>query len=215
MQVHQGHAPRGVYVITPDWSDTARLCKTVEQALRGGAGAVQLRNKTASAALRRELALALAPIVRAAGRPFFVDNDLELAIDAGADGLHIGRDDGDPAEVRAKLPSAMMLGVSCYADLQRVQVAMKAEAAYVALGAIAASKTKVGAALAPLERITEARRLGAHVAASGGIDRDNIARVAAAGALAVGVVSAIFDAQDPQRATAELVARFAMGATGT
>jgi thiamine-phosphate pyrophosphorylase len=105
----------------------------------------------------------------------------------------------------------MILGVSCYADLALVVRAMDAGAAYVAMGAMFPSKTKTGAAVAPLERIGQARGLGAHVVASGGIGPENIALVAAAGADATGVVSAIFDAADPTAATAELVARFAMG----
>src|SRR5262249_38522355 len=210
MPAAQQDAPRGVYLITPDWSDTARLCDVVAQAIRAGASAIQYRNKIATAELRREQARALATVTQRVGRPFFVDNDAELAVAVGADGLHIGREDGDPGDMRAKLPGAMMLGGSCYADLEEVKYAVKAGASYVALGAMAASKTKVGAAIAPIDVIAAARQLGAHVVASGGVDRDNITRIAAAGAHAVGVVSAVFDAQDPLTATTELVARFSL-----
>src|SRR5262245_59894292 len=103
--------PRGVYLITPDWANTARLVSVVAAAIRGGAGAIQYRNKSASADLRREQSHALARLTHSAGLPFFVDDDATLAIEAGANGLHIGRADGDPVEVRAKLPPAMMLGV--------------------------------------------------------------------------------------------------------
>jgi thiamine-phosphate pyrophosphorylase len=203
-----------VYLITPDCEDTKRLERLVAAAIGAGAGAVQYRNKTAAPSLRSEQARALVRVVQSAGLAFFVDNDAALAIDVGADGLHIGRQDGDPAAVRATLPPAMMLGVSCYADLALVAHAVTAGAAYVALGAMFPSKTKIGAAIAPVGRIGEARRLGAHVVASGGIGRDNIAQIAAAGAQAVGVVSAVFDADDAARATADLVARFAMGVQG-
>lgn len=208
-------APRGVYLITPDWADTQRLVDAVAAAVRGGVGAVQYRNKPALPSLRLEQAQAAGRITQAAGLPFFVDDDAGLAVAVGADGLHIGRGDGDPAEVRAKLPPAMLLGVSCYADLELVARAVRDRADYVALGAMAPSKTKVGAALAPIERIREARRLGAHVVASGGIGQHNIASMAAAGAHAVGVVSAVFDARDPHHAAADLVARFDAGAKAT
>lgn len=204
-----------MYLITPDWADTQALVAAVAAAVRGGAGAVQYRNKVAPSLLRRDQAQAVGRITQAAGLPFFVDDDAALAVAVGADGLHIGRDDGDPAEVRAKLPPAMLLGVSCYADLDLVARAVRAHAEYVALGAMSPSKTKVGAALAPIERIREARRLGAHVVASGGIGRENIASIAAAGAHAVGVVSAVFDASEPERAAADLVARFDAGAKTT
>jgi thiamine-phosphate pyrophosphorylase len=204
--------PRGLYLITPDWPDTQRLQATVAAAIRGGAGAIQYRNKSASMALRREQARLLAHTTQSAGLPFFVDDDAALAVEVGADGLHIGQGDGDPREVRAKLPPALMLGVSCYADLERVAQAVRFGAAYVALGAMFPSKTKPGAALAPLECIGRARQLGAHVVASGGIGRENISVLAAAGAQAVGVVSAVFDAAEPMSATAELIARFVQGA---
>lgn len=208
---HAG-TPHGVYVITPDWSDTVRLEAAVAAAIRGGAGAVQYRNKTAAASLRAEQARILARLTQSAGLPFFVDDDADLAIAVGADGLHIGRDDGDLATVRAKLPPAMLLGVSCYGDLDRVVDAVEAGAAYVAIGVMYPSRTKIGARSVPVARIGEARRLGACVVASGGIDASRIALMAEAGADAVGVVSAIFDAQEPERATAALAARFAMGA---
>jgi thiamine-phosphate pyrophosphorylase len=207
--------PRGVYLITPDWANTDRLETVVAAAIRGGAAAIQYRNKSAGADLRRAQSRALAHLTQSAGLPFFVDDDAALAIEVGADGLHIGRADGDPAEVRAKLPPAMMLGVSCYADLALVAQAVRIGAAYVALGAMAASRTKPAAGIGPLECIGQARRLGAHVVASGGISRANIEQVAAAGARAVGVVSAVFDASDPMNATAELVAGFALGAQRT
>ena len=213
--IERGRVPRGIYVITPDWADTQRLETMVSAAIRGGAGAIQYRNKSAPATLQREQAAALARIAHAAGLPFFVDNDAALAIAVGADGLHIGRTDGDPGEVRAKLPRSMIFGVSCYADLASVEMAVHAGAGYVALGVMFPSPTKPGAALAPAGIIGEARRRGAHVVASGGISERNVAAVAAAGAHAVGVVSAVFDAIEPERATAALVARFASGAGQT
>jgi thiamine-phosphate pyrophosphorylase len=211
MVIKDARLPRGVYLITPDWTDTARLGAAVAAAIRGGAGAVQYRNKTASAALRIEQAGVLRQLTRSAGLPFFVDNHADLAVAVEADGLHIGRDDGLPAAVRATLPPPMQLGVSCYGDLRLVAQAIEAGAGYVALGAMSASRTKVGAPIVPIDIIGAARRLGVAVVASGGIDADNIAAIAAAGADAVGVVSAIFDAPDPEHATRTLAARFAMG----
>lgn len=212
MSSQSARVPHGVYVITPNWDDTARLEAAVAGAIRGGAGAVQYRNTTASAPLRIEQARVLARLTQSAGLPFFVDNDADLAVTVGADGLHIGREDGDPSAVRAKLPPAMQLGVSCYGDLDRVVDAVEAGAAYVAIGVMYPSRTKAGARSVPVGRIGEARRLGACVVASGGIGPTSIALMAEAGADAVGVVSAVFDAEDPERATAALAARFAMGA---
>lgn len=212
MVVKRGPVPVGIYLITPDWADTRRLCNVVAAAIRGGVGAVQYRNKTATGILRREQAFALRHLTRATHTPFFIDDDAVLAMAVGAEGLHIGRDDGDPVAVRAKLASAMTLGVSCYADLTRVVAALAAGAGYVAMGAMFASRTKVGAGIAPLERLRQARDLGAHVVASGGITGENVRLVAAGGAAAAGLVSAVFDAHDPELAARDLVARFAEGA---
>ncbi|HLE67547.1 MAG TPA: thiamine phosphate synthase, partial [Burkholderiales bacterium] len=92
---------RGLYAITPDDADSARLVARVRAALEGGdAGgwaALQYRSKLASRELRREQARTLAALARAKGIPFIVNDDIELALEIGADGAHLGREDGDLA----------------------------------------------------------------------------------------------------------------------
>ena len=81
---------RGLYAVTPDETDTPTLRAMVHAALEGGASAIQYRNKAADSALRREQALALATLCRQRGVPLIINDHLALALDIGADGLHLG-----------------------------------------------------------------------------------------------------------------------------
>lgn len=187
----------GLYAITPDEPRTDMLVDKVGQALRGGAAAVQYRNKAAGAALRLEQGRALAALCRAAGAAFIVNDDLALALDLGADGVHLGADDGELAEARRRLGQAGLLGASCYNRIELAEAAARAGADYLAFGSVFSSATKPGAVRAPLALFAEARRSFAlPLVAIGGISLQNAAEVFAAGADAIAVISALFDAGD-------------------
>lgn len=178
---------RGLYAITGD--DLAR----VEDAIASGAlCALQFRDKSGSA-VRLERARRIAHACRAHGVAFIVNDDLELALALGADGVHLGRADGDLAAARARLPGRL-LGASCYdrADLAERAVAQGAD--YVAFGSVFASPTKPHAVRAPLALL--ARDYGVPKVAIGGITLDNAPQVIAAGADALAVISDLFDAPD-------------------
>ena len=187
----------GLYAITPDEPRTDILVDKVGQALRGGASALQYRNKTAGTALRLEQGRALAALCRAAGAAFIVNDDLALALELGADGAHLGADDGDLAEARRHLGQDKLLGVSCYDRVELAQVAAQAGADYLAFGSVFDSSTKPGAVRAPLAIFAAARRsFSLPLVAIGGITLQNAPQVFAAGADAVAVISALFDAGD-------------------
>jgi len=189
--------PCGLYALTPDEPDTARLASRVRAAVAGGAAAVQYRNKPADAPLRRDQAQVLVRICGEAGVPLIVNDDVELALDVGAAGVHLGRDDGDLAGARARLGADKLIGASCYDRLDLAARAVAAGADYVAFGAAFASPTKPAAVRAPLALLGEAkRRLGVPVVAIGGITLDNAALAIAAGADALAVITALFDADD-------------------
>jgi len=189
--------PRGLYAITPDEPDTDRLLVLVRAALAGGAVAVQYRSKNASAALRREQARALAELCRTHGAPLIVNDDVRLAREAGADGAHLGAEDGDLADARRQLGPDRLLGASCYDRLDLAIAAKAAGADYVAFGSVFDSPTKPAAVRAPLALFAEARgAVGLPLVAIGGITPENAAAVIAAGADAVAVISAVFDAPD-------------------
>ena len=107
------HALRGLYAVTPDEPDTGRLLALAHAVLAGRPALLQYRNKGADAGLRREQAQALRDACRVAGVPFIVNDDLALALEIDADGAHLGREDGPPAEARAALGAQRILGLTC------------------------------------------------------------------------------------------------------
>ena len=198
---------RGLYAVTPDDRLLPRLSALVEMALEGGVRLVQYRNKPAPPPMRRAQAADLLRICRAFGAKLIVNDDFRLAVEIGADGAHLGRDDF-PAEglatAREALGPGRILGVSCYGDLDLAEAAAKAGADYLAFGSVFPSVTKPGASRVSLETLREARcRFDLPVAAIGGITLDNAPEVIAAGADLLAVVSDLFDAMDVRRRAKE------------
>jgi thiamine-phosphate pyrophosphorylase len=144
-----------------------------------------------------------------------VNDDVEIAASSGADGVHLGRDDGDLATARLRLPN-QLLGVSCYNEFDRACAAIAGGADAVAFGSMYPSVTKPAAVRAPLSLLTDAHAAWPHrrIIAIGGINTDNVATVAAAGADAAAVLDAIFGAKSPASAARELVRRFDEGRRG-
>lgn len=204
----------GLYGITPEWDDTDRLLQAVSLAVRGGMQALQLRRKLASPEMRLAQARALRAACSQHGISFIVNDDWRLALDVGADGVHLGRDDADEKTVQQLAQQGLQVGVSCYADLDRVRMALDAGACCVGLGAVYPSPTKPQAPVVPLETIRQARRLcaasaqsglRATVVAIGGITPHNAAPVAAAGADALALISGLFEARDVEAAARAVV----------
>ncbi len=189
----------GLYAITPDAADSHALIERVRSAMHGSAprgwAALQYRNKLAGAAQRAAEARALAALCADHGVPLIVNDDVEIALAAGADGAHLGSDDGDLAAASARLGSRL-LGASCYNRLDVARRAVAAGADYVAFGSVFPSPTKPGAVRAPLALFGQARALGVPLVAIGGITLENAAEVVRAGADCVAVISALFDAPD-------------------
>jgi len=184
---------RGLYAITPDIADTSVLATKVEQALKAGVAMLQYRNKIISKDKRLLQARELAPLARGYGVPFIINDDVEIALAVGANGVHLGKDDGDLAAARAKLPGRI-LGASCYRDLDQARAAVRAGASYVAFGSVFPSPTKPDAVRAPLSLFRS--ELGVPRCAIGGITRTNAPELIAAGADLLAVISDVFDAPD-------------------
>lgn len=200
----------GVYALTPDLPDTAALSARTDLALAGGASAIQYRNKAASAKLKLQQAVALRALCSARGAIFIVNDDVELARAVGADGVHLGRDDASVVAARARLGPAAIVGVSCYDEIERAQLAIAAGGDYVAFGSFYPSLVKPNA-VRPSPRLiaeSKARWPAISVVAIGGITTANAAPLIAAGADAVAVISALYDAPDVLLAARELVACF-------
>jgi len=184
---------RGLYAITPDIADTAELTRRVEQALKAGVALLQYRNKAISKDKRLLQARELAPLARGYGVPFIVNDDVEIALAVGANGAHLGQDDGDLAAARAQL-SGKIVGTSCYADLDKAKAAVRAGADYVAFGSVFPSPTKPQAVRAPLSLF--GHDLGVPLCAIGGITIENAPQLVAAGASLLAVISDLFEAPD-------------------
>ncbi|HZA96811.1 MAG TPA: thiamine phosphate synthase [Burkholderiaceae bacterium] len=204
----------GIYLLTPDVGVGAfeAVLNVVHQSLEAGVRAIQYRDKTADMTQRLERACQLVALTRAAGALLIVNDSVEIASSSGADGVHLGRDDGDLADVRRRLPH-QLLGVSCYNELSRARAAVAAGADALAFGSVYPSLTKPNAVRAPLSLLSEARAAWPQqrIIAIGGINADNVETVAAAGADAAAVLDAIFGAANPTTAARELVRRFNEG----
>jgi thiamine-phosphate pyrophosphorylase len=133
-----------------------------------------------------------------------INDDVELAGNCGAHGVHLGKDDADLRSARSLLGSGAIIGVSCYNDLSLARQAAGLGADYVAFGRFFPSQTKPGAIQASPDLIRQARQeLSLPIAAIGGITPDNAGQLIDAGADMLAVVTGIFATADVQRAAAD------------
>ena len=194
---HPGPAPRGLYLITPDDTDTAQLLARTQPLLAAGATWLQYRNKSAGNALRHEQASALQALCLQAGVPLIVNDDVRLAKAIGAAGVHLGEDDGDIAAARTLLGAEAIIGSSCYDQLHLAESAVAVGADYVAFGAFFPTRSKAGTRHADPRLLGEAAALGVPRVAIGGITPDNARSLVEAGADLVAAISGVYDALDP------------------
>lgn len=207
--------PQGLYGVTPEWDDPIRLEDAVRAASRGGMRALQLRHKTADAALRLRLGAHLRDVCKELGVTFMINDDWQLAMEIQADGVHLGQHDEAPESVRQKIDPDMLLGVSCYADLTRAQHMLTQGVAYIAFGAMFGSATKPLAPPAPLTVLGAGRALCLSqpaprpaVVAIGGINSVNARQVYEAGADSIAVVGGLFLASDIESTARKLSSSF-------
>ncbi len=204
----------GVYLLTPDVDARGfdRVMQVIEDALAEGVRAVQYRDKTADPATQLERARRLEASCRAVDALLIVNDSVDIAIACGADGVHVGRGDETAVSARTRMPDRI-LGVSCYNNLENARSAVACGADAIAFGSVFASVTKPTAVRAPLELITRAcaQWPDRRIVAIGGINVDNIAQVAQAGAHAAAVLAAVFEARNPRQAARALIGRFEEG----
>jgi thiamine-phosphate pyrophosphorylase len=203
---------KGLYAITPDEPDTAALLRKTRLVLQGGAKVLQYRNKLADATLQLAQANALRQLSREFSTTFIVNDNAQLAAQVNADGVHLGGDDGDVVTARQLLGKEKIIGVSCY---NRAPLASEAElqgADYVAFGAFFPSSTKPNAIKADADLLSWARQhLKVPAVAIGGITLQNAPSLINAGADALAVISAIFDADNTQLTAQQFSTLFKQG----
>jgi thiamine-phosphate pyrophosphorylase len=189
----------GLYLIT---DGRPELPRRVEAALQAGVGALQYRDKSADHERRRAEAEALAALCRQYQLPFIVNDDVDLALAVGADGVHLGLYDSSIAQARAQLGPAALIGASCYNSLVNAQRAVDVGADYIAFGAFFPSRTKPDAIRAEIALLRKARVFHRRVVAIGGITAANAGPLLAAGADWLAVCDDVLGAADPGEAAA-------------
>lgn len=204
------HKIQGLYAIT-DSQLISTVCfnETVTQAIQGGARVLQYRDKSSDKTQRLQQALALAAICRHYGVIFIVNDDIQLAAQVHADGVHLGRDDAQFDEARHILGAQAIIGVSCYNRLDLAEQAVKQGANYIAFGSFFKSATKPNAVPASLELLSQARQqFNLPIVAIGGITPENGGALLHAGADALAVIQGVFASSDVFRAAQAYTALF-------
>lgn len=198
---------RGLYAITqPENKTIDQVVREVEAALKGGAVVVQYRDKNPIDAM--SLACQLLKLCHAYQVPLLINDSVELALAVGADGVHLGKDDGEITEARKRLGSKAIIGVSCYNDLAKALAAVELGATYVAFGRFFASGSKPLASPADIDTLRQAKRqIKVPIVAIGGILPENGGQLLAAGADLLAVIGGLFD-REPQASASAYRALF-------
>ena len=194
-----------LYAVTDRaWTGKQTLYDQVEAALKGGVTCVQLREKELDETLFIQEAKALCTLCRRYGVPFIVNDNVEIAIACGADGIHVGQEDLAAGEVRRRAGENMILGVSVHTVEEACQ-AVRDGADYLGLGAVFPTSTKTDVEQMPNETLRAiCDAVDVPIVAIGGINRGNILKLAGSGVDGVALVSAIFSAEDIEGTCREL-----------
>jgi len=194
---------RGVYILTPEPAPTLdELEEKITATIRAGAAVVQYRSKQSNRLKRMEEAGALLSLCHAHGVPFIINDDVELAIQLNADGVHVGKEDATPQSVRRELGPQAIIGVSCYDSVARAVAATKTGADYIALGSFFPSKTKPDASRCTKKVLKDvAARVRLPVVAIGGITPENATGLLTCGADLLAVINGVFATSDVYGAT--------------
>lgn len=196
-----------LYAVTDRaWArDEAALFRQIEAAVRGGAGVVQLREKDMEPAAFLEEAKRFVALCRRLGAISIINDSVEIALEAGADGVHVGQSDLEAGRARALLGPEKILGVSAHSRSE-ARRALEAGADYLGCGAAFATGTKNDAAPISQETIRAVTAaVDIPVVAIGGVNRENILELKGLGLSGVAVVSGIFGRPDAEAAARELL----------
>lgn len=171
-----------------------------EKILEAGISVLQYRDKSADQARRLETARTLREMCSRTGTIFVINDDIRLALDSGADGVHLGKDDSPSGEARHLLGDNAIIGISCYNEFQAARRAQAQGADYIAFGAFYQTRTKTGTVKARPALLTKAKaELSVPVVAIGGINLENGAALVEAGADMLAVVSSVYNTDYPER----------------
>lgn len=194
-----------LYAVTDRaWTGEQSLYEQVEAALKGGATCIQLREKELDDAAFSEEAMQIAPLCRRYGVPLFINDNVDVAIACGADGVHVGQDDTAAAEVRARVGESMMIGVSVH-SVEEAIAAVNDGADCLGAGAVFSTSTKTDVGVMPRETLAAiCRAVSVPVVAIGGINEKNLPKLRGTGIAGAAIVSAVFGAPDIEAASRRL-----------
>jgi len=194
-----------LYAVTDRaWTGKQTLYEQVEAALKGGVTCVQLREKELDEAVFLQEAKDICALCRRYGVPFIINDNVEIAAACGADGIHVGQEDLAAGEVRRRVGESMILGVSVH-TVEEARQAVWDGADYLGLGAVFPTSTKTDVDQMPNETLRAiCGAVDVPIVAIGGINRDNLPKLAGSGVDGVALVSAIFSAEDIEGTCQEL-----------
>lgn len=196
-----------VYAVTDrTWLNGQTLYEQVEQALKGGATFVQLREKKLDTQKFQQEALEIKELCRKYGVPFVINDNVEIALAIGADGVHVGQSDMEAGDVRVKLGADKIIGVSAH-TVEEALLAQERGANYLGVGAVFNTSSKDDAERVSFETLRAiCDAVDIPVVAIGGISTDNLLQLKGSGICGVAVISAIFAQEDIEEATKRLCA---------
>jgi len=191
-------AIKGLYAITDECLTLNGLLEKTAQVITGGASLVQYRAKNRDHEQQLQEAQVISALCKQRDVTFIINDDIMLAKDIGADGVHLGKDDESIQQARAVLGEHAIIGVSCYNDVELAIMAQRLGADYVAFGSFFPSATKPDAVHAPIDLLRHAKaRLSISIVAIGGITPHNAPVLIDAGADAVAVIHGLFGHANP------------------
>ena len=195
-----------LYAVTDRaWTGKMSLAQQVEAALQNGATCVQLREKELDEEQFLAEALEIRALCKSYGVPFIVNDNVDIAIRCAADGVHVGQEDMKAEDVRRRVGENMIIGVSAH-TVEEARRAVENGADYLGVGAVFSTATKTNVGNMPFETLREiCHAVEIPVVAIGGISKTNIMQLSGSGVDGVAVVSAIFAAEDPGAAAAEML----------
>lgn len=194
-----------LYAVTDRmWTGKQTLYEQVEDALRGGVTCVQLREKELSDDDFLKEAIEIKKLCRKYKVPFFINDNVEIAIKCGADGIHVGQEDMEAGAVRSLVGKDMMIGVSVHTVEEAIK-AVKSGADCLGVGAMFSTSTKLDADVLSMKTLRDiCQAVEIPVVAIGGLNKNNISELAGSGVDGVALVSAIFAADDIEEECKEL-----------
>ena len=197
-----------LYAVTDKaWVGNKTLTEQIEDALRGGATIIQLREKDLDEDSFIKEAIQVRDLCHKYNVPLIINDNVDVALKSGADGVHVGIDDTPVADIRKRVPADFIIGATCK-TVEQAKIAEAGGADYMGVGAVFPSVTKTNAVRITNEQLREiVSSVSIPAVAIGGISYDNVCEIKGSSVSGIAVISAVFGADDIEKATALLKER--------